>query len=105
MASAASIIAFMTGPAAIAPVTSGGESGSTTAIATRGDDAGANATIHAVTNWLLMPLSAVPVFAATWSAGKNPTEPAVPEVTTSSMRGVIAAAVAWVVALNQGFNP
>src|ERR1035437_1787888 len=92
------------GPVTVAPVSLTGWLGTTTATATVGSLAGAKAIIQSLVSDAFGPVSAVPVFAATFQLAGKPTMWAVPLVTTACMRVVTAAAVEGVVAVNQGFG-
>ena len=62
-----------------------------------GSVAGAKAIIQSSVSLVrLLPTWAVPVLAATSSAGRKPTWEAVPSVTTASISGTIWAAWVWV---------
>src|ERR1700689_3023167 len=96
-AKAPSMTHFTIGPAISAPVTLKPWNGTLTATATVGSVAGANAIIQSSVSFVrLLPTWAVPVLAATSSAGRNPTSAGVPYFTTSSINGTICASWAGV---------
>ena len=103
-ASASPKIVFIGGPDTWAPVSFPGWFGTTTATATFGLLAGANAIIQSLVFVALGPVSAVPVLAATFQLAGKPTGVAVPLVTTACIRDVTNEAVPGVVAVSHGFG-